>query len=149
MENFLPAQQVCAVQLVQPHMMLGGSCLCLLLQKSSLRCHFLLASSVWQLWNRCLHCGCGLSSNAFSRSSDCSFLSRYKSNCGEMGICSLNNLSIELASSALSVYPDLCAYRDSRPVFHKTNPWRMSLQVSCAKQWVQLQGFCLAASLTL
>lgn len=111
MENSLPAQQVCAVSLVQPHMMLAGSSLYLLPQRCSLRCNFLLASGMRQLCNHCLHCQCGLSSNAFSRSSDCSFISRYKSNRKEMGICSLKNPGIEVVFSALCLFRLVCVWR--------------------------------------
>lgn len=109
MENFLPAQQVCAVSLVQPHMMLAGSCLYLL----PLRCKFFLASLMWQLQNHCLHCGYGFSSNAFSRSLGCLFISRYKSNCRELGICSLKNLRLKLVFSALYVF-QTCGHTETQ-----------------------------------
>lgn len=43
--------------------------------------------------------------------------------------------------SVLYICSDLCTYRDSKPIFCKTNPWRVGLQVFRAKQCVQLQGF--------
>lgn len=51
------------------------------------------------------------SSSAFFTSLDCSFISGYKSNCREMGICSLRNLRVSLVCNAVCLFRFVCLQR--------------------------------------
>lgn len=142
MKNFLHAQQVCAVPLVQLHRMSVSSCPYVMPQSCSLRCDFLLARSVWRLLNPCLQCGHG-SAVMLSLGLWIAHLSQgARATAGKWDSVHWETWEL-IWYSVLCACSGSCAYRNSRPAFCKTNPWRMGLQVFFAKEYVHLQDFFL------
>lgn len=142
LKNFLRAQQVCAVSLFQLHMMSVTSCPYRMPQSCSLRCDILLACLMWQRLNPCLHCGHGSAVMLSPVLWIAHFSQSTRAAAGRWESVHWETWGL-IWCSVLSVCSDLCVYRDSRRAFCKTNPWRMGLQVFCAKEYVNLQDFSL------